>query len=86
MKTSLELHVNDLNRTKTILSHTEDTLQMTASQLIQTKQERDENKHLVEKHVATEKILSSQARKLLGVADTATNDTYKLHDKISRKT
>lgn len=63
---------NDLNTTKTVLK--------------ETKLDRDVHKHLVNKHASTEKVLSKQAQTLLEVAETATNDTQKLHDKIMRKT
>lgn len=68
-----------LQDTQTKLKNTENTLQV-------TEQDREEQKYLVKKHVATEKILLSQAKTLLNVADVATTDTYKLHDKIIRKT
>lgn len=86
LQVDYHMRTNELSKTKSVLADTEDILKVTETQLLLTKQERDENKHLVEKHVATEKVLSSQARQLLGVADTATTDTYKLHDKIVRKT
>lgn len=50
-----------------------------------TEREKEEQYHLVEKHVSTEKQLLSQAQKLLDVANTATVDVNKLHDKISHK-
>jgi len=50
-----------------------------------TEREKEEQCHLVEKHISTEKQLLSQAQKLLDVADTATIDVNKLHDKISHK-
>lgn len=62
---------NDLNTTKCVLKETE--------------LDRDVQKHLVDKHAVTERVLSKQAQALLKVAETATNDTYKLHDKINRK-
>ncbi|XP_046741303.1 kinesin-like protein Klp61F [Diprion similis] len=81
-----EVRTNELCKTQNILANTEGILKVTESRLLQAKQECNENKYLVQKHAVTEKILSSQARQLLGVADIATSDTLKLHDKITRKT
>lgn len=50
-----------------------------------TEREKEEQCYLVEKHVSTEKELSSQARVLLNIADTVTTDINKLQDKISHK-
>jgi len=50
-----------------------------------TEREKEEQCYLVEKHVSTEKELLSQAQTLLNIADTATVDVQKLHDKISHK-
>lgn len=74
-----------LSETKDQLESTKNVLESTKSSLKTTKLDRDLQKHLVEKHATTEKILYSQAQTLLKVADTATDDTYKLHDKIFRK-
>lgn len=57
----------------------------TKNQLNETSYDRDLHKHLVDKHVTTERALLNQAKTLLSVADTATTDTQKLHEKISRK-
>ncbi|KYN01497.1 hypothetical protein ALC62_07679 [Cyphomyrmex costatus] len=67
-----------LEATAHILKSTEDLLQVTELQ-------KEEQSHLVEKHVSTEKQLLSQAQKLLDVADAATVDVNKLQDKISYK-
>ncbi|XP_058796802.1 kinesin-like protein Klp61F isoform X2 [Phymastichus coffea] len=78
--------------TKIALQQTKETLESTKNDLITTKNiltetvfDRDLQKHLVEKHTTTEKVLLNQAQTLLTVAETATTDTHKLHDKISRK-
>ncbi|XP_015610457.1 kinesin-like protein Klp61F [Cephus cinctus] len=76
---------NTLHETKSVLERTQVVLQSTEENLKKTQEERDEHKYLVEKHASTEKILYSQAEKLLNVADTATTDTHKLHEKIMRK-
>lgn len=79
------LQTNKLQEVENNLSSTTNVLKTTKNSLKMTEQERDEQKHLVEKHVSTEKVLLSQAKTLLNVADTASTDTYKLHDKIGRK-
>lgn len=60
-------------------------MKSTATRLETVEREKDEQCYLVEKHVSTEEQLISQAQTLLNVADTATNDIQKLHDKISHK-
>lgn len=55
------------------------------SHLTASEQEKEEQKHLVEKHVSTENVLLSQVESVLNVVDTATEDVHKLHDKIFRK-
>ncbi|KAG8041438.1 hypothetical protein G9C98_002731 [Cotesia typhae] len=49
------------------------------------KQDRDEQKYLVDNLEKIKESLSSQAHTLLEVADTATDHTLRLHDKIARK-
>jgi kinesin family protein 11 len=44
-----------------------------------------EKEHLIEKHVRTERTLTTQAESVLAVADMASSDTGKLHDKLARK-
>lgn len=61
-------------------------LQTTKRQVAITEQQRNEQKHLVDKHLETENKLYKQAKTLLNVADVATTDTYRLHEKIQRKT
>nr|CAD7399353.1 unnamed protein product [Timema poppensis] len=60
-------------------------LQETHQTLCVTKRERDETAHLLERHMQTEEVLGDQARTLLSVADESSKDTYRLHDKLSRK-
>ncbi|XP_012540169.1 kinesin-like protein Klp61F [Monomorium pharaonis] len=76
---------NHLHETKEKLEITEHTLISTKARLQITEREKEEQCHLVEKHEFTEKQLLSQAKTLLEVADTATTDVDKLHDKISHK-
>ncbi|XP_044588058.1 kinesin-like protein Klp61F [Cotesia glomerata] len=49
------------------------------------KQDRDEQKYLVDNLEKIKESLSNQAQTLLQVADTATDHTNRLHDKIARK-
>lgn len=57
----------------------------TSTRLAVSEREKEEQKFLVEKHANTEHILLSQVQTVLDVADTATSDVNKLHDKIFRK-
>lgn len=60
-------------------------MKSTTALLEMTEREKEEQSHLVKKHVSTEKELLSQAQILLNVADTVTTDVNKLQDKISHK-
>nr|XP_034173389.1 kinesin-like protein Klp61F [Osmia lignaria]XP_034173390.1 kinesin-like protein Klp61F [Osmia lignaria] len=75
----------ELQNTTNRLESTVNALMMTSSHLALSEQEKEEQKHLVEKHASTEDILLSQVQTVLDVADTATSDVHKLHDKIYRK-
>ncbi|XP_076237452.1 kinesin-like protein Klp61F [Calliopsis andreniformis] len=76
----------ELNDAKVKLNSTIDTLNSSNYRLKVAIQTRDELNNLVEKYTCNETALLSQAQSLLNVADVATTDSYKLHDKISRKT
>lgn len=76
---------NKLHHTKEQLETTAHALNSTTVRLHMTEREKEEQSHLVEKHLSTEKQLLSQAQTLLTVADAATLDVNKLHDKISYK-
>ncbi|KAH0953690.1 hypothetical protein HN011_005552 [Eciton burchellii] len=76
---------NYLHKTKEELETTTHALISTNALLKMTEREKEEQCHLVEKHVSTEKELLSQAQTLLNIADTTTVDVQKLHDKISYK-
>ncbi|XP_015428672.1 PREDICTED: bipolar kinesin KRP-130-like [Dufourea novaeangliae] len=78
--------MKELHKAKTILGNTTEVLEATKHRLKIITQERDEQKYLVKKHVNTEQTLLSEAQSLVNVADTATADSQKLHDKINRKT
>ncbi|CAL7946529.1 unnamed protein product [Xylocopa violacea] len=67
------------------LEATVNALMSSTSRLEMSEQEKEEQKYLVEKHATTENILLSQVQTVLDVADTATTDVHKLHDKIFRK-
>ncbi|CAK9807339.1 Kinesin-like protein Klp61F [Anthophora plagiata] len=77
--------MKELHEVKTKLNNVSDALKSTNNRLKLVAQERNEQKYLVEKYANTEQILLHQAETLLSVADTATADSYKLHDKIARK-
>ncbi|XP_072752468.1 kinesin-like protein Klp61F isoform X2 [Anoplolepis gracilipes] len=80
-----EEQTNCLHETKKQLETTTYALKSAAARLEMTEREKEEQCHLVEKHVSTEKQLSAQAQILLNVADTVTTDVNKLQDKISYK-
>lgn len=75
----------ELHESKAKLDSAIGALTSTNSRLMFTTQQRDEQMHLVEKYAHTEQSLLSQAETLLSVADTASTDSNKLHDKIARK-
>lgn len=76
---------NQLHETKEKLETTTHALKSTTELLQKIEREKEEQSYLVEKHVLTEKQLLSQAQTLLSIADVATTDANKLHDKISHK-
>jgi len=82
---ALEGKKEELESTNVKLAETEHTLACTKTVLQKTATERDENKHLVDKHMETETKLGQQARKLLSVSDQATKDLTLVHDKLDRK-
>ncbi|XP_031370536.1 kinesin-like protein Klp61F isoform X1 [Apis dorsata] len=77
--------MKELNEIKTKLNNATDALQSTYNRLKLTIQERDEQKYLTEKYMTTEQSLLNQAQTLVNVVDTAITDSYRLHDKIERK-
>ncbi|XP_014232632.1 kinesin-like protein Klp61F isoform X1 [Trichogramma pretiosum] len=85
MKVEFETTTHTLVKTKEKLISTKNDLITTKTELHETTYDRDLHKHLVEKHVSTEQELLNQAKTLLNVAETATTDTVKLHEKIDRK-
>ncbi|XP_076282496.1 kinesin-like protein KIF11 isoform X2 [Lasioglossum baleicum] len=77
---------NELLNTKIQLEIMRHTLLNATSRLAISEQEKEEQKHLVEKHASTESVLLSQVESVLEVVNTAATDVHKLHEKISRKT
>ena len=74
----------ELEVTSKSLATTSKKLTKTVVDLHSTRTDRDEQKHLVEVHVNSEKILSTQAKELLSVADVTTSHIEKLHEKVDR--
>ncbi|KOC61857.1 Bipolar kinesin KRP-130 [Habropoda laboriosa] len=77
--------MKELHEAKVKLNSASNALKSTNGRLKLVAQERNEQKYLVEKYTNTEQCLLHQAQNLLSVADTATADSHKLHDKIARK-
>jgi hypothetical protein len=74
-----------LMATCTELEVTQDKLNDTSLKLHETVNRCTEKEHLIEKHMHTEHTLTAQAKSILAVADTASTDAEKLHDKLARK-
>ena len=60
-------------------------LDCTRTVLHKTESEKQEQIHLVKKHIETECKLSQQAQLLLEVSDEASKDLKRVHDKIERQ-
>lgn len=75
----------ELEITSNTLKNTNEKLTETVRDLSVTRTDRDEQKHLVEAHVSSEKVLSTQANQLLGVAEKTTDAVVKLHQKVDRQ-
>ena len=74
----------ELEATNAKLSDTEHTLECTQVVLTKTATEREEQKHLVEKHVETEGALEDQAKMLLETSEVSSKDLKLVHDKLDR--
>ncbi|XP_076291739.1 kinesin-like protein Klp61F [Lasioglossum baleicum] len=85
LKSKNSEQADELLNTKNQLETTTHTLMNATSRLAISEQEKEEQKHLVEKHASTESVLLSQVESVLEVVDTAATDVHKLHDKIFRK-
>ncbi|KAJ8025345.1 Kinesin-like protein KIF11 [Holothuria leucospilota] len=84
-KMELEERTEQLQVTTKQLEETTDTLVVTEKNLKDTTQDRDEQKHLVQKHVETEVILTGEAKQIMNAADKSTSDVHGLHAKLDRK-
>jgi len=80
----LEVKTEELEATTEKLAETEHSLECTRTVLHKTAVEKEEQKHLVEKHQETEVKLGGQAKKLLEVAEVTTKEGAFLHDKLDR--
>ena len=80
----LEVKTEELEATTEKLAETEHSLECTRTVLHKTAVEKEEQKHLVEKHQETEVKLGGQAKKLLEVAEVTTKEGALLHDKLDR--
>ncbi|XP_054153934.1 kinesin-like protein KIF11 [Oppia nitens] len=84
-KNELNIKVEELEITNKNLMKTSQQLNETKGNLRQTRRDRDEQKHLVEVHVNSEKLLTTQAKQLLDVTEQTTCDVNKLHNKVDRQ-
>lgn len=85
MKKEKEDKVKALEETTRHLHLTKADLEETRTALQKTATERDEQRHLVEVHSATEASLSRTASNLVAVAKTTTVDIDLLHNKLRKK-
>ena len=60
-------------------------LDCTRTVLHKTESEKQEQIHLVKKHIETECKLNQQAQLLLEVSDEASKDLKRVHDKVERQ-
>lgn len=67
------------------LAVTAEELDQTKSVLRTTKRRYQEKKQILENHVQTEQLLTGQANALIDVVESASTDTYRLHDTIERR-
>ena len=84
VSSELEEKEADLNSANGQLRETEETLDATKVVLRKTAQEKEEQTHLVEKHVETESKLKDQAKRLMETADMSSRDLKHIHDKMDR--
>ena len=64
---------------------TQRALDCTRTVLHKTESDKQEQIHLVKKHIETECKLNQQAQLLLEVSDEASKDLKRVHDKIERQ-
>ncbi|XP_033255213.1 kinesin-like protein Klp61F [Drosophila miranda] len=82
---SLVEKTQELKKTEQHLTDTKGSLLLTKKVLTKTKRRYKENKQLVASHMKTEETLTTQAHKILTVADLATNETEQLQGYIERR-
>ena len=85
MKAQWEETKDDLRTLNHIYSEAKAQIHETLENLRQVQLERDEKENLVQKHVRTEKKLSSEALQLLSTAEETTAHLDKLYVKLERK-
>ncbi|XP_050073089.1 kinesin-like protein Klp61F [Anopheles maculipalpis] len=69
---------NDLGQTRTELSNTKRSLSKTKRRYV-------EKKVILQHHLRTEEMLTGQAKELISVVETVTEDTNGLHDTVERR-
>ena len=80
--TSLSVKDEALGRLETQLAQLNDDLALTRHSLEATRTEVENQRVLVESHQRTEQLLTGQAKRILQVADKATDDNQRLFSKI----
>lgn len=91
-KEDLKKQKDDLDVVNLTLAERTNELQMKEQMLMQTKTALErtkrgyvEKKQLILKHKQTEEVLTDQAKELIQVANTVTQDVAKLHESIARR-
>ncbi|GAB6023319.1 Kinesin- protein 11 [Chamberlinius hualienensis] len=81
-KVELNNKTHKLNKTQKSLNQTREHLTDAVKVLHKTSQDRDERNYLLDANVETVKCLTNQGKELINVADIATSDVEKLHNKL----
>ena len=76
---------DDLETANCVISELRMKLEYTEDKLKRTEEAKEEQTHLVQKHVITEKKLANEASTLLSTADEATVSLERLYSKLERK-
>ncbi|XP_014470474.1 PREDICTED: uncharacterized protein LOC106742239 [Dinoponera quadriceps] len=84
VRSQCDVQLDELTKKMKELNDLRHSLQSLQDILKKTEISKDEQKHLMETHVATEQTLRSQAETLLSVVIEASEDTQKLHEKLDR--
>ncbi|XP_063538855.1 kinesin-like protein KLP2 [Cydia strobilella] len=82
---TLQERVSELNRTRLAMQTTKEKLVNVNNALQTTKIQCEEQKHLVDRHRATEEELSAQALDIIAVADTAATHVHHLHASVDKR-